>query len=166
MAETDKPEAKEITRARAKAVRLLGPAPLTARQLTDRLRKRGFEAEVVATVVAECIDHGWIDDADYARRWCARRREQGYGRMRIRAELHQRGIADGVTAAALAEEEAGAELAAARIAGARKLKSLGTLTTDRDRAKLARFLATRGFNGPTARRVVEEVGEAQEPEVD
>jgi|AMFO01.1.fsa_nt_gi Uncharacterized protein conserved in bacteria len=160
MAETEQGEAKELARARAKAVRLLGPAPLTARQLTDRLRRRGFEAEVVTTVVTECVESGWVDDADYARRWLERRREQGYGRARIRAELIQRGIEEEVAAAALAEEEVGAELAAARRAGARKIRSLGTIRDDRDRAKLARFLAARGFNGHTARRIVEEVGEA------
>jgi len=166
MAETKEAGAKALARARAKAVRLLGPAPLTAHQLTDRLRRRDFAPEVVATVVAECVDHGWVDDLDYARRWCERRRAQGYGRARIRAELNQRGVDEAVVAAAFADEEAGAELAAARVAGARKLRSLGTLTTDRDRAKLARFLAARGFDGHIARRIVEEVEEMPKPEVD
>lgn len=164
MAEGEQEEAKGLSRARAKAVRLLGPAPLTAHQLTDRLRCRDFAAAVVAQVVAECVNHGWVDDADYARRWIERRREQGYGRARIRAELTQRGIATEVAADALAGEEEGAELAAARRAGARKLRSLGTITGDRDRAKLARFLAARGFNSHTARRIVEEVGEGAEAE--
>jgi len=166
MAAAERAEAKELDRARARAVRLLGPAPLTARQLTDRLRKRGFTAAVAATVVAECIDHGWVDDRDYARRWLERRREQGYGRTRIRAELKQRGIAEEWIALALEEEEPGAELAAARHAAARKLRGLGEIHDDRDRARLARFLAARGFDGHTARRIVEEVGEAQEADVD
>ena len=164
MAAQEEVESKELSRARAKAVRLLGPAPLTGRQLTDRLRKRDFAPEVVATVVAECIDHGWVDDVDYARRWLERRRAQGYGRRRIHAELTQRGIAEAIATRALEEEAPGGELAAARIAGARKLKSLGTIADDRDRAKLARFLASRGFDGHIARQIVEEAGKALETE--
>ncbi len=164
MAEAEEREGKELGRARAKAVRLLGPAPLTAAQLTDRLRRCGFAAAVAAQVVAECVGNGWVDDADYARRWIERRRRQGYGMARIRAELKQRGIDEQVAAAALADEDEGEELRAARRAGARKLKSLGTIRDDRDRAKLARFLAARGFAGPTARRIVEEVEEGAEPE--
>ncbi|NCO56699.1 MAG: hypothetical protein COW73_11575 [Nitrospirae bacterium CG18_big_fil_WC_8_21_14_2_50_70_55] len=150
--------------ARARAVRLLAPAPLTARQLGERLARRGFAPAVVAAVVAECIAHGWVDDGEYARRWCERRRAQGYGRAWIQQELRQRGIAAPLAVAAFAAEEGGAELAAARQAAARKVRSLGGLAGEGDRAKLARFLAARGFDGATVRRVVEESDEPPDPE--
>ncbi len=154
----EEPDPKELARARARALRLLGPAPLTGVQLTERLGRRGFSAEVVARVVQECIERGWVDDLDYARRWIERRREQGYGRARIAFELRHRGIEEAVADLALGEEAEGAELAAARRAAAKKVRGLGDLRERRDQARLARHLSARGFNSHTVRTILDEAG--------
>jgi regulatory protein len=146
---------KAVRTARALALRLLAPAPLTCHQLASRLRSRGVDPEVAAVLIDELTTRRYLDDGGYARQWIERRRQGCYGRRRIAAELRQRGVPEEVAATALAEEAAGVELAAARAAAARQLPRLAGLEPRRAQGKLARHLQNRGFGAETIGRVLD-----------
>jgi len=140
--------------ARRVALRLLAPAPLTGEQLRRKLHTRGFPADVVVSLLAELQGRGLLDDDDYARRWIEQRRARGYGRRRIVAELHERGVASAVAEAALAAEPPEVELTTATAAAARQQPRLAGMERDRARAKLARHLHNRGFGADTIQRIL------------
>lgn len=61
------------------------------RRLLDRKR---VEPEVVATILQELLDGGWLDDAGYARRFAEDRRNlDGWGSERIARRLRALGVA-------------------------------------------------------------------------
>jgi regulatory protein len=157
MADHSPSDATSVDAARRVALRLLVPAPLTCEQLRHKLRTRGFHGETVAALVAELQGRGLLDDAAYAQRWLEQRRTRGYGRLRIVAELRERGVAASVAEAACAAEPLEVELATATAAASRQAPHLAGLERDRARAKLARHLHNRGFGGDTIHRVLDTI---------
>jgi len=154
MAARSTPDATSPDAARRVALRLLAPAPLTCDQLRRKLHTRGFPADVVVSLVAELQGRHLLDDGEYARRWIEQRRARGYGRLRIVAELRERGVAPAIAESAFAAEPPEVELATATAAAARQQPRLAGLDRDRARAKLARHLHNRGFAADTIHRVL------------
>jgi regulatory protein len=154
MAAPSNPNDPPLDAARRIALRLLAPAPLTCEQLRRKLCSRGVLPDTVSAVVDELIDRRLLDDAEYAHRWAERRRDRGYGRLRILAELRERGIAATVAETALAAEPPEVEIATAAAAAARQQPHLADMERDRARAKLARHLHNRGFGADTIHRVL------------
>lgn len=62
-------------------------------------------ADGVEAAIAYCKEHGWLDDARYARRYISSRSRKGYGVQRIKMELIQKGIDKTVLATALNESD-------------------------------------------------------------
>jgi regulatory protein len=65
----------------------------TRTELTRVLERRRFGPEEIATVVAELVEGGWLDDAGYARRFAEDRRLlDGWGAERIERRLRALGV--------------------------------------------------------------------------
>lgn len=75
-------------------LRLLARREHSRRELLEKLALRGFGAEEAEPVVAKIIERGWQNDDRYAESFIRQRIENGYGPMRIRYELQQRGVAN------------------------------------------------------------------------
>ena len=71
-------------------MRLLARRDYSQAELAQRLRQRGHEGAVIAAALAECQLQGWQDDLRFARQFVASRYRNGYGPLRISAELRQR----------------------------------------------------------------------------
>ncbi len=123
------------------------------RELRDKLLQRGFEADLVEQVVAELAAEGLQSDSRFAEAYVRQRRERGYGPLRIRQELQQRGIADALIAASMAGCEGDwpelARQARRKRFGAQPPASL------HERARQTRFLQYRGFSGADIRRALD-----------
>jgi regulatory protein len=85
------------------AFNLLARRAYTARELTDKLREKGFAAEETAATLAQLSEWRYIDDADYARRFCRTHRERRSQRW-IYFDLLRRGAEEETIAAALEDE--------------------------------------------------------------
>jgi len=123
---------------------------------TDRTEATGWADAVIAKLIARRL----LDDAAYARTRAASLHRAGASRRKITATLTQKGVGRddiGAALAALAEEFADSELAAAvRYARRRRLGPYRGVSDraerrERDLAALARA----GFGYDTAQRVVE-----------
>lgn len=157
-----------VSRAKAKALRLLASRPRTQSQIRERLERDGF-SEAAGQVIAWLMRLGYLDDLSYAR---ARARSLlGAGRLGPRL-AERRLLAAGIGAeqarqaieAALEEsmgESAGerserrAEVALCQEALRRRLRGAALEGLD-DKAKqrLARFLVGRGFSGSAVAQVL------------
>ncbi len=94
----------ERTLAEELAHRLLTVRLRSRKELTDRLRRRGISAEIVAALTADLERHGVLDDTRFADAWVRTRLALSpSGRVRLRHELAQKGVAREVITRTLGE---------------------------------------------------------------
>lgn len=128
---------------KARAIKLLARREHSARELKRKLEARGIEAEQAASVVAELAQEGWQSDGRYAELLVRSRVSQGYGPLRITAELKIAGVPTDQIHAAL--EEAGTDWRA-RAAEVRAKHFRQLPKTTAERARQYRYLLSRGFD--------------------
>lgn len=132
-------------------------------ELIQKLTARGLERADVARAIDDLAARGLQSDQRFASMMVRQRIERGYGALRIRAELTQRGIESSIIDAALAEAGSEAddpvtratELLRRRLG--RQVSRAGDSAPGddpRSRAKWLRFLAQRGFDFATAQQAL------------
>lgn len=113
-------------------------------ELVRKLRQRGAPQELIDSALDRLTEEGLLSEARYLESFVASRGRAGYGPLRIREELAQRGLPRPDIEQALSETgvDWGEQL--------RELwqrKFAGQVPVDmREKAKQARFLAYRGFS--------------------
>lgn len=146
----------DIERALKVALRLLSIRARSRQELADRLRRRGFEARVVAQVLHELATRRLLDDAAFARGWVRTRvLSRRLGRRRLADELREKGVSEEIvetvlrdTFRELREEEI------ARQAAERRITALAHLSVEVIRRRLTGYLLRRGFPRETVEQVV------------
>ena len=121
----------------------------TVAEMRAMLERRMVDAEVAAAALEEVAGSGYLDDADFARRFAEDRRNlDGWGGERIARELDRRGVAPELSAETLEERDAGDELGAACALLAQRLP--GAPTDDRARNRALGLLMRRGYGADVA----------------
>lgn len=92
-------------KARSLAFRYLTYRPRTTGELRDYLLSKDFETGIIKSVLAEMQRYGYIDDEKYAENYIAIRKERGYGSLRIKLELINKGIDSDLVESKIAEQE-------------------------------------------------------------
>jgi len=137
---------------REAAVGLLARRDHATRELGRKLEERGFNAEVIAVVLAELTARHFLDDERYIEHFVSYHAGRGQGPVRIAAELRQVGVA---------AESIDRQLDAVadwreRARGVRRKKFGAGLPKDfKGRARQARFLEYRGFLADHIRAALE-----------
>lgn len=142
--------------ARSKALSILERKDQTEYQMTKALADAGYSEEDIADTVEWLKELGYINDLDYARRYLEVLIAKGRGRIRIKQEMHKRGLSgedvmniidDGLSPEAEREN-------ALKIA----VKLIDSLPDDIERQKLMRKLssklATQGYNYDVVNSVI------------
>ena len=136
-------EAEGYQESYAAALRLLARREHSRLELRHKLLVRNFTESAVESVVARLVDSGLLSDQRFAEVYARSRFERGYGPLRIRAELDERGVGAGLAERTLAD------LCCPWIESAQRQRSKRfgrRLPGDfKDRAKQMRFLRQRGF---------------------
>ncbi len=148
-APTEDPQA-----ARATALRLLARREHSVLELRRKLAQRGFGDGLLETVLDDLVTHNLLSDHRFAEVYARTRIERGYGPLRIRAELRERGI-DAALAAAALEAEAPDWTECAREARLRRFGE-DAPADYREKARQMRFLQQRGFDGDQIRAALGE----------
>ena len=85
-------DSASLTAAKQKALEALARRPLSRREVTDRLDRKGVR-EDVAEEAADWLERmGYVDDAEYAGQIARHYAAKGYGPGRVREELAKRGV--------------------------------------------------------------------------
>jgi len=136
----------------AVALRLLARREHSEFELRRKLGARGFDADTIEQTLTECRRQNLVSDERFVEALVHQRRRRGYGPLRIRNDLRQRGIGD-----ELAEEYVNMD-------SADWLNSLREIRNRkfgdhppgsyREWARQARFLQGRGFSVEQIRRVM------------
>ncbi len=145
-AQKDDPDA-----AYAAALRLLARREHSALELRRKLEQRGFAASLIGSALDRSRQEGYLSDARFAGSLARHRAEQGYGELRIRAELAQHGVEGPAVAQAFAElDDDWVERAVRQVR--RHFRTPPQDATET--ARMLRHLTQRGFPPGVARRAL------------
>lgn len=114
------------------------------RELLDKLALRGYSRADVEPIIAEFAEQGWQDNQRFAECYARQRMIKGYGPVRIRYELQQRGIAE-LDIEQLAEDNVGGWLNSLLQIYENKFDQQPKLSRA-EWLKRSRFLQQRGFS--------------------
>jgi regulatory protein len=137
---------------RQAALALLARREHSAFELARKLRSRGFDSSDIDSVLSDLQVTGLLSEERFVEMFVRSRISRGQGPLKIRAELRERGVDDGLVDAFLEET---AEYWAVRAEEARvKRFGNGTPADQREWGRQARFLGQRGFEGAVIRRLL------------
>jgi regulatory protein len=131
---------KEI---RKKAMDFLARREYGHAELARKLADKGYKRAIVEDELQRLTDEGLQSDSRFAESFVQSRINQGKGPVRIRADLGQRGIRDGIIEAAI--EEAACDWY--ELARDERIKKFGSAPPEdfKEKARQMRFLQYRGF---------------------
>ena len=131
---------KEI---RKKAMDFLARRDYGQDELARKLADKGYRRSVVDDELYRLAEEGLQSDTRYAESFVQSRINQGKGPVRIRADLRQRGIRDGVIDGAIEESACDWD----ELAREERVKKFGEAAPDefKEKARQMRFLQYRGF---------------------
>lgn len=132
------------------AVRLLAAREHSARELRDKLLRKHSDGELVTSVLEDLQRRNLLSDERFTEQYVDMRMRKGYGPLRIRAELIERGIAGDLIDLWLDDTPSSwlsqlADVARGKFGASRPADA-------KDQAKQARFLQHRGFPESLIRR--------------
>jgi regulatory protein len=147
------------TRRKAKeaAYHLLSFRARSEKEIADRLRRKGYEEDVIAEVTESLRGQGFVNDEAFATSW-VESRGRTRGRRALAFELQRKGVAAETTRQALDEvKDSEAERESARAAAVRKVGERPADRSREARARLASFLQRRGFDWETIRPILNDL---------
>ena len=155
---TDDPD-KPRRSAYDKALGLLARREHSRKELKTKLRQGGYEGEETTDAIDRLGEQHYQDDDRFAEALLRGRIAQGYGPMRLIAELKSHGLADARIRELMDAAEVDWEVSAA--AQLRRRYGRAGTSDPAERNRRAQFLLRRGFAAATVRRVTHaEVDEA------
>ena len=129
--------------ARDAALQLLARREHSTLELRHKLLRRDYPAERIDPVLEALQSEGWLNDRRFAEVYAVSRMDKGYGPLRIRRELRERGVPDAISESVLAPLEA--DWAAMLDRLYRKRFRGRPLRDAAERLRRMRFLRQRGF---------------------
>lgn len=148
-------EPDAATLVEAAAVRLLASREHSRQELRRKLAARHLDGDLVEQVLTGLEQRGLLSEARFVENYVMQRSRKGYGPLRIRAELAERGVtgtlvSDWLDGGAIAWGDLLGEIAARRFGD----QPIGDA---RELARRGRFLEQRGFPIGLVRRYLDQV---------
>ncbi|NIM04721.1 MAG: recombination regulator RecX [Armatimonadetes bacterium] len=155
-------ETEAFGRAKTACLRLLSIRARSRAELQERLKKKGFSAGTIRSVLAELRRMGLVNDKEFARVWVeSRLRSKPAGAAALRWGLQRHGVSEKIAAAAvkdaIGEEDElslALELGRDRLRRIRVEKQSSKSYSKREFERVGRFLAGRGFPYAIVRQVI------------
>lgn len=146
--------AEERHQATEDAFNLLGFRARSEKELSDRLRQKGYEEDIVVSVIARMKEYGYLDDTAFASSWVSSRGKTRGSRL-LAQELRFKGVDKETVRETLSESRNGEEeLQAAMVVAIRRVGERPKDSSREAQAKLAAFLQRRGFGWEAIRPVL------------
>jgi len=130
--------------ARKKAMDYLARREHGRSELLEKVTRFGFDADVADDAVAQLVEDGLQSDVRFADAFVRSRINQGKGPAKIRADLREKGVNDGVTEDGIRDAEQDWHALAVEV----RLKKFGAERPAefKEKARQMRFLQSRGFD--------------------
>ena len=148
-----KPHPIKLSDLRDAALRLLARREHSYKELSQKLKQRGWPEPELENVLSDLADQGLQSDERFVETFVRSRAQKAYGPVRIRAELGQRGIDRAQVDRALRETDADwLKLAS----GWYERRYRGDPPADmKDKSRRQQALARRGFDHSIVRELID-----------
>ena len=147
---------EQLVAAREAALRLLTVRERSAVEIRSRLRGKGFDPEVIVSVLDRLQETELQDDGRFATQFAQAATGRGMAGRRIQAELRARGVSRDLAAEATVEDP-DEELARARELAGRRASRMGDLVPEAVLRRITGLLARKGYDPETCRIVASDV---------
>ena len=139
----------------AQSIKLLGARDHSSVELRTKLAQRDFDETAIDAALAELREANYVDDDRYARTFAEQLLRRGRGPMAIRNKLRERGIEGDLAGDAV--EALGADWVEHAQATLEGRFAPDAIADDEPKAKarIARFLQSRGFGSGDALRALD-----------
>ncbi len=139
------------------AFALLARRDHTRWELATKLGQRGFGEDEVAAALDRCDELGYLDDAAFSERFVASRAvRNGWGPLRLEAELRRRGVDREVAENAVVVDDAVyAEALATAVRKLEQRRKRGWHRVPQQRSRMVSSLLGCGFEADTAIQAVD-----------
>jgi regulatory protein len=139
--------------ARRLALKLLGLREHSRRELARKLADRGIVPEIAAETIDRLVAEGSLDESRLAELYVAERVRKGYGPLRIRSELRDKGLSESDIVPYLSADAVDWTARMAQTYERKYGPDADEAPPGRDELiRRARFLEQRGFPTDTIRR--------------
>ena len=135
---------------RARALKALVRREHSRQELQAKLQPHAEDPAEIGSLLDDLEQRGWLSESRFVEQLTSVRRRR-FGAARILHELREKGVSEAALSAAQSQLKDG-EVEAARAVWKKKFGSLPT--TLEERAKQARFLASRGFSAEAVHTVL------------
>lgn len=139
---------------RATALNVLAGREHARYELERKLSRKGFNDTSVGELLDQLESEGLLSDNRFAESYVRARRQRGFGPLRIKMELMERGVDNGLIRANL-DDSAIEWFELARQQFHKRFGREKARDTQ-DHARRVRFLQGRGFSSPTIKAVLKE----------
>jgi regulatory protein len=131
----------------------------TVKELSDKLKEKGYDAEEIEEAISKMTDYGYLDDEKYAKMYFKANMNRK-GISLIRRELFSKGIDKSVVHSILenGEVDLDSETKAVRGIYNRRFSDLD-ISDDRQKRKIYSYFQRRGFSFDVINRVLRDAGE-------
>lgn len=140
---------------RQTCLRLLAMREHSQLELRKKLQTRGYSHEAIQDVLLDLCQRGWQSDLRFAEAFARQRLQKGYGPIKVRFELQQKGIRD-FELDQFAEQESGGWQDCLLAVYQRKYDNKIDLSQT-EWLKRSRFLQQRGFSQGMIRQLAAEL---------
>jgi regulatory protein len=139
------------------AYNLLSFRSRSEKEITDRLKRKGYEEDIIGQVLEKLRTAGYLNDEAFAQSW-ATSRGKTLGRRALAHELRQKGVDNEMIAQTLAEVKSDEkEQDTARLVAVRRVGERPVDQSREAKARLAAFLQRRGFGWETIRPILSDL---------
>ena len=138
-----------LNEALKECIKWLKTADLTEAEISDRLAKKGYDSNVIASVVDQLKNRTWINDQRVAERQAELAKQKLVGRLKVEQTLEKRQVAETQRDSVLEDFDDASEAERAHNLLDQRLKEGDGI------AKAARILGSRGFTEDVIRTVLE-----------
>ncbi len=129
--------------ARERAIHLLARREHSQKELFIKLLQKGFPKHDIEPALEDLQSRGWLSDIRFAESWIRHRANRGYGWLRIKAELNEKGVGS----QEIEEAKASEPINWHNLALSEWRKKFKNKPSDwNEKAKQLRFLQYRGFS--------------------
>ena len=130
----------EKTVAMSKAVKYMGGALKTKKQIRDYLKRKEFAIPTIEYVIDKMVEYKYLDDEEYARSFMLTYSSK-YGKLKLKSQLRSKGVSETIIDTLLDEE---IEIKDSLESVAEKYLKNKEIN-EKNIIRLARFLSSRGY---------------------
>jgi len=147
-------KAEEKDKASNYAMYLLAKKDRTKKEITIKLKDKGFDDEIIHSVMDKLEEYNYINDEAYCEKYINDKTKfSKYGVNKIKLKLYAKGVDKEIISKEIVKIDNDLELENALVLAQKKLSSIKESDKYKIKAKLSNHLMTKGFSYDTIRKV-------------